>query len=155
MLVLLVVLLNFAQLSEAAPIAPIPITPDPQMTPGARCSVDDRDFDGYRYQEKMPHCFRRVNGQLKKRIHEAYNIPKGCRGSYTVDHLIPLSMGGNNSPENLWPEHHRVKATRQRMEDELFFQVEMGALTSEEAVSILLKEKRELVLDLTQLEGCG
>ena len=33
-------------------------------------------------------------------------MPYGQRGSYELDHLIPLELGGDNAQTNLWPEPH-------------------------------------------------
>ncbi len=139
----------------AAPIAPIPITPDEALTPGEYCNKNDKDFDGYRYPEKMVYCKRNVSKSLKERTYKAYNIPAKCHHRYTIDHFVPLALGGNNSSENLWPEHKLVKATRQQLEQELYLKVSDGEMTSDEATLILIEEKTKLNLDLSHLNGCG
>lgn len=48
---------------------------------------------------------RNVSQKTKKKVFEMYGIeyPQPF-GSYEVDHLIPLSLGGNNDLANLWPK---------------------------------------------------
>ena len=41
----------------------------------------------------------------KKIIYESYNLSSSQpTGTYEIDHLIPLALGGNNDNSNLWPE---------------------------------------------------
>lgn len=118
-----------------------PLTPQPELTPGDLCSPKDPDFSRYRYNQQIPYCQRNVDRDLKTRVYEAYNIPRRCRRDYTVDHLIPLSIGGNNSFENLWPEHRRLKATRPYLEQNVFEDVRSGQISQKEAIEVVLDEK--------------
>lgn len=133
----------------------IPINPDVEKTPGDFCTPKDKDFLEYRYGEKMPYCNRNVDDWQKNRIYKMYNIPEKCRHRYTVDHFVPLAVGGNNAFENLWPEHVRVKETRKELEQQLYLEVLKGKMKSQEAVDIVTKAKLELQLDLSTIEGCG
>ena len=133
----------------------IPVVPNEAKTPGSFCSEEDKDFREFRYEEKIPYCERNVAGWIKNRIYGIYKVPAECRDRYTIDHKIPLALGGSNSMENLWPEHVLVKATRQDLEDALYRQVNHGDITVEEAVEIILKAKTELHLDLSAVDGCG
>lgn len=152
----LIFVLNVAMSAAMAGSAgTIPVNPNPNITPGELCDPQDPDFDGYRYAEKMPYCKRKVSGSDKKRIYAAYGIPEKCKHRYTVDHFAPLALGGNNSDQNLWPEHVLVKATRQQLEQELYLKVVNGDMTSDEARDILIEEKVHLDLDLSDVEGCG
>lgn len=139
----------------AMPFAPIPVVPDQEITPGDFCDTKDKDFKEYRYPEKMVYCERSVSKSVKTRIYAAYNVPLKCKHRYTVDHFVPLALGGNNSDQNLWPEHVLVKATRQKLEQELYEQVSKGEMKSEDAVQILMEEKTKLNLDLSHVDGCG
>ena len=48
---------------------------------------------------------RSVSTGLRKQIYAAYgfSFPQPS-GSFEVDHFVPLALGGNNDPANLWPE---------------------------------------------------
>jgi len=118
-----------------------PAVPDDSATPGELCSEENRDFAGYRYQEQIPYCQRNVGSALKTRIYDAYGIPRAERTQYTIDHLIPLSIGGNNSVRNLWPEHRRLKATRPDLEIRLYTALKDGEMGRDEAVEIVLRAK--------------
>lgn len=152
---LFAVTLLISQVSFANFLIDIPINPNVDLTPGDMCSKQDKDFYDVRYPEKMIYCKRNVSQGKKGRIYTAYSIPEKCRHRYTVDHLVPLALGGNNSPENLWPEHVLVKATRQLLEQELYLAVSRGDMRSDDAIEILLREKLKLVLDLSHINGCG
>jgi len=139
----------------ATPFVEIPINPIEDITPGEFCDDQDKDFKEFRYAEKMPYCKRNVSKGMKSRVYEKYHIPAKCKHRYTVDHFIPLALGGNNAEENLWPEHILVKETRQELEQELYNSVSKGLMKYEEAVLILMEEKMKLKLDLSHVDGCG
>ncbi len=121
-----------------------PLTPDPVMTTGELCSEEDPDFDHYRYAEQIPYCKRKVSYTRRQKIYDDYEIPTQCRHLYTIDHLIPLALGGNNSDQNLWPEHVGIKRTRVRLETQLYHAMRRGEMTQDEAVLLILEEKNGL-----------
>lgn len=133
----------------------IPVIPNLSTTPGEFCSEEDKWFQGYRYAENIPYCQRHVNTWLKEKIYKNYNVPEECRHRYTIDHMVPLALGGNNDIRNLWPEHVLVKATRQALENSLYHQIKRNEITAEEALQVIMKAKTKLVLDLSHIEGCG
>ena len=47
---------------------------------------------------------RDVPESEKKAVFARYGIPWEKHADYEVDHLIPLSWGGSNAVENLWPQ---------------------------------------------------
>lgn len=118
-----------------------PKIPDVNQTPGSICSEVDPDFSEYRYGENIPYCRRDVATDLKTQIYINYHVPLECRNRYTIDHLIPLSVGGNNSIENLWPEHKKVKETRANFEYNLYLDLKAGRITQQEAVDRVYEVK--------------
>ncbi|MDH4467460.1 MAG: HNH endonuclease signature motif containing protein [Bacteriovoracaceae bacterium] len=118
-----------------------PIIPNPEMTPGGVCTKDSPDFSTYRYQQQIPYCARSVSTGLKNKIYEKYGIPSKCRKQYTIDHLIPLSIGGNNDIKNLWPEHKILKRSRQNLEVELFKKLEANQILQKDAIARVINEK--------------
>lgn len=76
--------------------------PDKDCTPG--------DIFEYATKEKIcvsgySKTVRNVSTTLKKKVFAQYNINYPVPfGSYEVDHLIPLSLGGSNDISNLWPK---------------------------------------------------
>lgn len=119
----------------------VPTKPNPEVTTGDYCTTDDSDFAGYRYEEKIAYCARNVNRNLKRRVYDSYAIPDRCRSEYTVDHFIPLSMGGSNQTENLWPEHRHIKETRQNLEQEIYLELAEGRISQREAVQVIVNAK--------------
>lgn len=140
-------------------LASYPLAPDPQMTPGELCSEADPDFESHRYSEKIPYCVRNVSFSRRQKIYDLYQIPEHCRAQYTVDHFIPLALGGNNSDANLWPEHRSVKSARHRLEMDLFLALSRGELNQEEAIEIIVTEKRGFKINpihgATPTNDCG
>jgi hypothetical protein len=118
-----------------------PRVPLRHKTPGELCAPSHPSFAEYRYRERIPYCRRSVSSALKARVYESYGIPEAERGNYTIDHLIPLSIGGSNSERNLWPEHRAVKATRPRLEQDLYEALRDGRMTQREAVDTVLEIK--------------
>ncbi|MEQ1878618.1 MAG: HNH endonuclease signature motif containing protein [Bdellovibrionia bacterium] len=118
-----------------------PLMPNPKTSPGGLCSTSDGHFTGYRYTIKIPVCRRHVTDGMKNQIYNDYGIPENCRRSYTIDHIIPLSIGGSNRYENLWPEHRAVKATRLQFEDEIHLMMEAGKINQPDAVALTRRVK--------------
>ncbi len=134
-----------------------PLTPDPEMTQGDLCTKNDPDFSRYEYQERIPYCERNVSWRRREKIYDEYNIPSDCRHRYTIDHFIPLALGGSNADINLWPEHVLVKATRPLLEQELYLELEQGKISQEEAIDIIVEEKtkeKQIIINKKHKSDC-
>jgi len=118
-----------------------PMTPDAAETKGELCAVSDPDFSEYRYPEHIAYCERNVATSLKKKIYDEYGIPQSERKDYTIDHLIPLSLGGDNRRINLWPEHKAVKALRPNLEYDLYLKLRDGRISQDDAIDEILWAK--------------
>ena len=118
-----------------------PTRPDPVETRGEICDQKNPDFSEFRYSEKIAYCKRNVDFKKRSEIYDSYKIPAECRHRFTVDHFIPLSIGGCNDDTNLWPEHKLVKATRPNLEIDLYNMIKEGSITQEKAIIIIVKEK--------------
>jgi len=121
-----------------------PLVPRQDLTYGQLCTERSPDFKNYRYAERIPYCERNVSRDRRNKIYDQYRIPNNCRNRYTIDHFIPLSIGGDNSDVNLWPEHKLVKATRPQLEQELYNSISRGRITQKQAVEIIVREKTKL-----------
>jgi hypothetical protein len=93
-------------LATAAWADPVAIAfPDPTLTPGAVrtteaqeiCSADTRSL-------------RHGSRERSDLIYERYGVSHADRIQYTLDHLIPLEIGGADVAENIWPEPRRSLA---------------------------------------------
>lgn len=138
------VLLAYAFVSVSSVAYSYPLAPSPDYTNGQLCNIGSPDFSGYRYVEGIPYCERNVPWMQKERIYNLYKIPKECRHRYTVDHFIPLAIGGDNSDENLWPEHKLVKATRPHLEQQLYLAISKGQITQKKAIELIVREKTDV-----------
>lgn len=126
---------------QAAPALQFPFVPDPSMTQGSICTTNDPDFERLRYDEQIPYCARNVSRESKSDIYDTYGVPERCRKEYTIDHFIPLSIGGTNHRDNLWPEHKSIKALRKELENDLYKKVSLGEMTQAEAIKIIRDAK--------------
>ncbi len=76
--------------------------PDPECSPGAifpEATLKEICVSGY------TKTVRKVSVSLKKKVFAEYAIAYPVPfGSYEVDHIIPLAIGGSNDIANLYPE---------------------------------------------------
>ena len=74
--------------------------PNPKLTPGVVREVTKDDLCDSRY--------RSYDGSLsvtvKRKVFDVYGVNPQLPVAYNVDHLIPVSLGGTNAIENLWPQ---------------------------------------------------
>jgi len=125
----------------SALLAPIPQTPDRNVSPGDVCTESSEDFQEHRYEEQIPYCVRNVATETKGQVYEEYHVSVESRGDYTIDHIIPLSIGGSNKMSNLWPEHKAIKRERQNLEYCLYIAIRDGRIHQKEAIDVVLDAK--------------
>lgn len=116
----------------------------PLHSPGHLCSPKDKDFLEYRYPERIHYCRRNVSTTTRKKVYAMYGVPWNEREHFSVDHVIPLSVGGSNSLQNLWPEHLSIKCRRGNLEFKTYLQLRRGSITQMEAIEKILKSKFEV-----------
>ncbi|MES2768622.1 MAG: HNH endonuclease signature motif containing protein [Bdellovibrionota bacterium] len=119
-----------------------PLVPNPAWAQGSLCNKQNPDYQTDRYAQKIPYCKRNVEWELKQELYDLYKVPEKCRGQYTIDHIIPLSIGGDNTAKNLWPEHKNIKATRLYLEEEVFMAVRDNQMSQKDAIALILKTKK-------------
>jgi hypothetical protein len=79
--------------------------PDPTLTLGAVRSTDVAEICSAGTSQ-----FRHWDRERSDLIFERYHIERKDRMAYTLDHLVPLELGGADVVENLWPEPRRSLA---------------------------------------------
>jgi hypothetical protein len=123
-----------------------PVGPDLQHTPGSLCQNTSKK----RYKENINYCERNVNTSDKNEIIKMYDVELGFsirqmnRQDFKIDHFIPLSIGGSNAKDNLWPQHKSVFTITDPLEQELSNKMVSGAITQAEAVRIIREAKLNL-----------
>lgn len=105
------------------------------------CTHNSSELREIRYSQRIAVCHRSVSSSIKDEVYDLYQIPESDRSQYTIDHLIPLSLGGSNRIMNLWPQH-RDDSTAQ-LEFRLYLKVRDGDMLIQEAYNVILKEKYE------------
>jgi hypothetical protein len=75
---------------------------------------------------------RNVPAAVKRQVYAEYGITSHPRGTYEIDHLISLELGGSNAIKNLWPESYKTSPwnahVKDALENELHRQVCAGQL---------------------------
>lgn len=123
-----------------------PTNPNPTLTPGAICEGSDV----HRYPENIVYCDRNVDSKLKNAVILQYDQELGFhirqmnRGDFKIDHFIPLSIGGANSKENLWPQHKSVYTITDPLEQLLFDRIKEGRIKQAEAIRVIREAKLNL-----------
>lgn len=123
-----------------------PTEPIESVTPGSLCE----DSPIRRYPEGIVYCERDVDTQLKRDIIKMYDerfgfsIRQMNRMDFKIDHFIPLSLGGSNDIENLWPQHKSVYEVTDELEHLLSRKISSGAIKQVEAVRVIKEAKHNL-----------
>jgi len=87
---------------DTSAFSAFPYLPDPAKSPGDTLDVTASDICVSGYSSKV----RNVPQSEKDQVYQEYGITSHVPGSYEVDHLISLELGGSNSISNLWPESY-------------------------------------------------
>ncbi len=123
--------------AAAAPAATGRTRPDSSFTPGHLCSPTDPNFKEYRYAEHIAYCQRNVTKAMKREVGAHYGIAEADWHDYEFDHLIPLSIGGDSSVDNLWPEpnaDNQGPNGKDQLELQLYIQMRDGKISQADAV---------------------
>jgi len=128
------------------------VLPDPKCTPGVRSlAVYQKNINsticvpGYAASVRPPVSY---TAPIKILLMHAYNVTNQSRGSFELDHLIPLELGGSpKNVKNLWPEPIKSAFVKDRsVEDKLHTAV------CNHTVSLFLAQ-REIATNWTALIG--
>jgi hypothetical protein len=125
--------------------AEYPKSPLKQLTPGSLCDRPDK----FRYPEQIAYCERDVSGQQKREIFEDYRragfrLDPSTRGSFKVDHFIPLCAGGSNHDDNLWPQHRSVYEITDPLEGLGCEKLAVGRISQAELVKRITTAKKDI-----------
>jgi len=123
-----------------------PIGPNPQTTPGSLCT----NSSVHRYPENIVYCERNVSSSTKNVLIKMYDNQLGYsigsmgRGEFKIDHFIPLSIGGSNNSDNLWPQHKSVYTVTDPLEQALFDKIQEGRIKQADAIRVIREGKLNL-----------
>lgn len=111
---------------------PTLLTPDPTLTPGAVCETSTPTICQPGYSRTQRH----TTPEMKKETFRRYHLdPHSDR--FEIDHLVPLELGGCDTPENLWPQSYTTPMwnahVKDRLEDHLHREVCNGTISLPDA----------------------
>jgi hypothetical protein len=146
-LILALALGLLAGAARAAPRQDWPLYPDPLLTPGdffPDATVEDTCTPRYAT------VARSVTKSERNAVFAAYGDPQDA-SLYTLDHFIPLSLGGSNSVLNLWPEPVAVPGSHEKdkVEDYLHAAVCSGAISLADAREVIRDDWYAVYLQIT------
>ncbi len=113
---------------------------------GDLCDTADKDFDGFRYQAHIPHCRRNVSHETKREVAHSFGIFDGYE-KYEIDHYIPLSIGGSNELDNLWPLPVPVARAKSELEGRIHQEVVRGEISQDQAIERVKRWKEFIRLE--------
>ncbi|NAZ83442.1 hypothetical protein GTR02_16610 [Kineococcus sp. R8] len=117
------------------------LLPDATTTPGSVfADVTQADLCGPRYSAGV----RRERSADGDEVRTAYGVD-GDRSAYSVDHLVPVSLGGDNRVANLWPQPRDGQfalAAKDTLEGHLRGLVCQGTVPLEEARTAIAQDWR-------------
>jgi len=112
--------------------------PNSFSTPGATTKANVKEICAAGYEASV----KPVAGWQKTAALERYGIrPESFSGE--LDHLVPVSLGGSNEPENLWPMHasgDMTPAAKARLAEKLKLMVCDGKLSLKDAQNAFKKD---------------
>lgn len=82
---------------------------------------------------------RDVPASRKRLVFRRYGIGVARWALFTVDHLVPLELGGSNEVENLWPQPRAQARVKDRDEGRLAAEVRRGELSLWQAQAEILR----------------
>ena len=124
-----------------------PLYPDPTLTPGdffPDVTAADVCTPGYAT------AARHVTKSERDAVFAEYGDPQDS-SEYTLDHFIPLNLGGSDAVTNLWPEPVAVPGSHEKdkVEDFLHLQVCSGAMSLDDAREAIRSDWYAVYLQLT------
>lgn len=112
------------------------LLPDSSCTPGD-VETTDLQIICHSYTQSR----RDVPRSVRRAIFVKYGLsPNEPHGSYEVDHLIPLELGGSNDISNLWPEAAPGYHAKDIIENKLHSLVCSGKMNIVDAQSQIAKD---------------
>ena len=80
-----------------------PYKPSQALTPGVIATTDTKLV----CEKDYPARSRYVTNSTKNKVYALHKVDKiQCVKGCKIDHLIPLSIGGSNDIQNLWPHEY-------------------------------------------------
>lgn len=120
---------------------PVGLLPDPHCTPGV---AETNDLHIICHTDSDTR--RRVSDSVRVRAFSEYGISMPIEaGTYELDHLIPLSLGGSNDLANLWPEAAPGFHQKDVIEDYLHNAVCGGSMSVEDAQRMISTNWTQIV----------
>lgn len=122
------------------PVCALVLRPDLNKTPGFYCTKENPDFKEFRYKDHVAVCNRNVTQAKRDRIYKAYGVAKADQPLYTIDHMVPLAMGGSNDERNLWPQPKEISSAG--LEFRVYNLISNDRINIQESLDLVLSVKK-------------
>jgi len=94
--------------------------PDPNRTPGAVLSIDPAQVCTRGFAQSIRHPYDAAWRHFRVEVFHRYAIPHESWSAYTLDHLVPLELGGAPfDVRNVWPQPKAEAARKDVVEERL------------------------------------
>jgi hypothetical protein len=114
MMLLLTRVWHGRQTARNLDVAPLPVEPIAQFTPGAVVAITPDQVCS-----EAAEISTAVPAELKTRVLQLYGIANGQENAYEVDYLITPELGGATDIRNLWPQPYGHTVWNARVKDQL------------------------------------
>ncbi|MDQ6854169.1 MAG: HNH endonuclease [Actinomycetota bacterium] len=129
----------------ATPRTPGPL-PDTSLTPGAKDdNVTQENLALTICTPGYTKTITKVSTNTKSKVYVEYKVAKSDRSKFTIDHLIPLELGGSNDIRNLWLQRKKGdtgSSPKDRAENRLHSVVCAGTVTLADAQAAIVADWR-------------
>jgi hypothetical protein len=112
--------------------------PDPRCTPGAVQSTSVTAICASGWATAHREYFTKAEREVAFARYGVITLNPVGYGEY--DHLIPLELGGANSPDNLWPEKGKIPNAKDAIENTLHEEVCAGKVSLAAAQSAIASD---------------
>jgi hypothetical protein len=96
-------------------VSVLALVPNNKLTPGEVAETNAAKVCVVGYSDTVRH----TTESTKRYVLREYGLEWLPRGSYEIDHRIPLELGGADVVLNLWPESYKTKPWNAHVKDAL------------------------------------
>ena len=118
-----------------------PTRPDPKLTAGGvDLRVTQSTLQATICKFGYGVSLAKASSHVKNHVFAEYHVKQSKRGEYTLDRLIPVSLGGSNVSDNFWPEPKGTVTKKNHVENSLHASVCSGGTSLRAAQDAIIHD---------------